>query len=401
MFLLADITITSIMSHVEKIDTDNELRMGAIEVSKIIKQHGHFPNIPPTYSIEKIDPSIIISGCFKDTIMYYPEDQTLDEFREYQFTKNINGTNYLISHRHFKDSFIQIFLEVTPVISLVLSFIFIAMFFYTRIISRKLWQTFEQNLGTLKTFSLSNSAKLELTNTDIDEFDDLNEVLTKMSDRLKLDYQASQEFSANAAHEFQTPLAIIRNKCESLFSNSDLNEETILALREIYTSTDRLSGITKALLLLAKIDHGLFQNRETISFNKIIYDWLHSFEDILQDQHINIEVSENYQLKCQMDERLSNLLIQNLLTNAIKNCPSNKEIHIEINKDNFSISNYGDIAINQPERLFERFYKENQLNNSSGIGLAIVKKIIDHSNFKIAYSFNNFKHTFTVNLKNC
>jgi len=401
MFLLADIIIISVISHFEKIDTDNELRNGAFEISKIIKQHGHFPNIPPTYSIEKLDASVKIDGFFKDTIMYDPEDRAMEEIREYQFSENINGTNYLIIHRHFTDNFLQIFIEVTPVISIILCFIFIIMFFYTRIISKRLWTTFEQNLGALMNFSLSNSAKLKLTDTDIDEFDDLNEVLTKMSDRLKHDYQASLEFSANAAHEFQTPLAIIRNKCENLFSNSELDEETIQSMRVIYTSTDRLSGITKALLLLAKIDHGLFQNKETISFNKIIRDWLLSFEDILQDQDLNIAISENHQLKCKMDERLTNILIQNLLTNAIKNCPSKKEIHIEINDSSFGISNHGDTAIHQPERLFDRFYKENQLNHSSGIGLAIVKKIIDHSGFTIEYSFNNFKHTFTVNLNNC
>jgi signal transduction histidine kinase len=401
MFLIADIISISIILHIERKDTDHDLKNESIQVSKIIRDQGHFPDIPPTYSIKVLEPSNIIDEYYKDTILFNPEDKIMEEFREYGYSKMINGTNYLIVHRLWSDNFIEESLEITPVISLVLIFIFIGIIIYTRIISKKLWCTFEQNLGTLKDFSLSNSAKLELTNTDIDEFDDLNEVLTKMSDRLKLDYQASQEFSSNAAHEFQTPLAIIRNKCENLFSNSDLDEDTIQSIRVIYTSTDRLSGITKALLLLAKIDHGLFQNKETISFNKIIKDWLLSFEDILQDQDINIEISENHQLKCNMDERLTNLLIQNLLTNAIKNCPLKKEIHIEINKDNFSISNYGDTAIHQPERLFERFYKENRLNNSSGIGLAIVKKIIDYSNFTIEYSFNHFKHTFTVKLNDC
>ncbi len=57
-------------------------------------------------------------------------------------------------------------------------------------------------------------------------------------------------------------------------------------------------------------------------------------------------MNQNYPLECKMDERLTNLLVQNLLTNTIKNCASEKDIHIEINKDSFSISNDGDAAIN-------------------------------------------------------
>jgi len=401
MFIIADIISISIILHIEKRDTDQDLKNGSVQISKIIREQGHFPNIPPTYSVKIIEPSKIIDGYYKDTILFDPEDEIMEEFREYGYSKMINGTNYLIVHRHWSDNFIEESLEITPVISLILIFIFLGILIYTRILSKKLWKPFETNLNILKKFSFSSSAKLQLTHTNIDEFDYLNEVLTKMSDRLQLDYQASQEFSANAAHEFQTPLAIIRNKCESLFSDPDLNKETIQSLREIYTSTDRLSGITKALLLLAKIDHGLFQNKEIISFNKIIGDWLLSFEEIFQDKDIDVEINEHYELKYNMDERLTNLLIQNLLTNAIKNCPSKYKIHIDINKSSFSISNYGDSAINQPERLFERFYKENHLNNSTGIGLAIVKKIIDYSSFTIEYSFNNFKHTFTVNLNDC
>lgn len=398
IFIIADIISVSIILHIEKINTDEDLRNGAFQISKIINDHGHFPDIPPNYSIQTLNSFKTIPQYFKDTVLFDTEDQVMQEFREFGYSKIINGTNYLIIHRDWNDSFFDESLEITPVISLILGFIFAGLLLYTRIISKKLWSTFEKNLNILKNFSFSSTNRLHLKNTDIDEFDDLNRVLTKMSERLQLDYQASKEFSANAAHEFQTPLAIIRNKCENLFSKSDLDEETIQSLREIYTSTDRLSGITKALLLLAKIDHGLFNNKNTISFNKLFQDWLQSFDDILQDQNISVNVLENYQLKAQMDERLSNLLIQNLLTNAIKNSPENKTIQIELNDNNFSISNYGDTKIDQPERLFERFYKENKLNNSSGIGLAIVKKIIDHSNFTIQYSFNNFKHTFTVAL---
>ncbi|MGZ2371703.1 sensor histidine kinase [Ancylomarina sp. YFZ004] len=401
LFILANIIISSILSHFEKINTDIELRYGAMEISKVIKNHGDFPNIPPTYQVTIIDTDKIVEGTLKDTILFDPEDREMDVFREYSYSQIINETNYLITHRQFAETFLEVFFEITPVVSIVLLLIFLGFIFFSRAISYKLWQTFNENIEQIKGFSFTSSDKLHLKTTGIDELDDLNHVLTKMADRLNQDYQASKEFSANAAHEFQTPLAIIQNKCENLFSDSELKPKTIESIREIYISTDRLSGITKALLLLAKIDHGLFQDKKLISINEVLKDWLLSFDEIIEDNKIIISISENVNLKTHIDKRLANLLIQNLLTNAIKNSPENKKIEILIDEGHFSISNYGEKTINQPEKLFDRFYKESQLNSSSGIGLAIVKKIIDYSDFSIHYSFNNFNHIFTVKLIYC
>ncbi len=401
VFLVADLIIISVMSQIEKLDTDRELRYGAIEVSKVIAKHGHFPEIPPTYSVNIIDTNISVSGFFKDTIMYDPEDQNMEEFREYQFSEKINGKNYHIVHRHLAESFWELFVDITPVISIFLGSIFLVLMYYNKYMSESLWKDFRRNMITLKTYSFTSKEKLNLLHTDIDEFDDLNQVLIKMSDRLGKDYQSSKEFSANAAHELQTPLAVIRNKCEALFSKDELPEDTIQSIREIFVSTDRLSGITKALLLLAKIDHGQFNENEKICLKKIITEKLNFYQEIIEDKNIKINLTSIEDCSLFMDKRLAILWIQNIIINAIKHSPENKKMDITLNKSELSISNFGEQAIKNPELIFNRFYKENDGKGSTGIGLAIVKKITDHYQMKISYSFKDFKHTFTFQFPIC
>lgn len=401
VFFITDLIVITVISQVVKLDTEQELQYGAMEVAKIIKVHGHFPDIPPNYSIKIIDNQDSVPGLFKDTIMFDPEDQTMDEFREYQFSQKINGTNYLISHRHFAESIWELFIDITPIISIFLGSIFLVMMYYNKYMSKSLWKDFKDNLDTLKSYSFTSKERLKLQTTNVDEFDDLNRVLIKMSDRLGKDYQASKEFSANAAHELQTPLAVIRTKCESLFSKNDLSSDTIQSIREIFVSTDRLSGITKALLLLAKIDHGQFNEEEKICLKSIISDKINFYREIIEDRNLNIKFTSENDCVLYMDKRLALLWIQNVLVNAIKHSPNHKDLEIEIKKNQLIFSNYGEEKIKNPDQIFKRFYKESDGKESTGIGLAIVKKITDHYNMQINYSFKNFKHTFTFQFPAC
>lgn len=401
IFLITNIIITSLITYLDKLETDHELKFRAKEVSKLIKKHGHFPNIDPSYRVKEIPNSITIKGQFKDTLLFDPEDQMMDLFREYRFSKTINGKNYLIIHRHFAENFWDLFFEITPVISFMLCCIFLTMILYNRYLSKNLWKDFKTNLNTLKKYSLNSHDKLELIPTHIDEFDDLNEVLIKMSDRLNKDYEASKEFSANAAHELQTPLAIIRNKCEELFSKEKLPENTIKIIREIYTSSNRLSGMTKALLLLAKIDHGQFNKNEKIFLEKIIADKIEFYQDILEEKSILINLKANPNFFIIMDKRLATLWIENIIINAIKYSVPNKEITIEVKTDKLLIANYGEKAIQDPEQIFNRFYTESNHSDSTGIGLAIVKKITDHYKIHISYHFHDYTHTFGFHYSSC
>ena len=398
IFLIADFVIIFLSSYILKEEMDEELRFEATELVETLKKDNSIHNIYPTAVVEEVDVNHKLVSISKDTLIYNSNQKELAPFREYSTLVVINNQKYKITTRHMLMEFNDIFTLFTSLISVVLFFIFIGFLFFTQRLNSLIWNGFNKNVEQLKSYSFDSPIKLHLSETNIDEFDQLNQVLINLSNRLELDYKASKEFSANAAHEIQTPLAIIRSKCENLFSKPNLDEETISSLRDIYLNTDRLSGLSKALLLLAKIDHGQFNTIESISISEIFNSYLSSYQEIIQDRELIVNISENQPCLINMDKRLANLLIQNIFINAIKHSSKGNEIFIKLSVNSFTISNQGEKAIQNSDQIFNRFYKEDQNQGSTGIGLAIVKKIADHYNFRTPYLFKDFKHNFTFHL---
>lgn len=401
VFLIADFVIIVMSNFIIKEEIDEQLYLKSKGIEETIRKYKNFRNIYPTDMVTSIGYFDIKGSTLKDTSIYEVNDDEMTPFREFTTYQSIEGKHYKITTRQMLMEFDDIFGLYATLISLVLLLIFVALLLFTRRLNISLWKTFYTNIEKIKSYSFTPPSKLDLATTGIDEFDELNKVLSMMSGRLEKDYTATKEFSANAAHELQTPLAIIRNKCENLFSDSNLDEKTIETIREIYLSTDKLSGITKALLLLAKIDHGQFNENEMVSLNEIFKYWINSFQDVIQDRNLNVSISATGNCQMLIDKRLANLLIQNIFVNSIKHSTNGDQISVILTNDYFTIANMGEVAINQPDMIFNRFYKESQNNGSTGIGLAIVKKIADHYKIEIEYSFKDFKHLFTFNLKNC
>ena len=100
LFFIIDIFVIFLVSYIDRKETYKEMKNGAMEVVRVIQNHGHFPNIPPVYSVEILNSDQVVEGVFKDTLMFDPEDQHMDDFLEYRFSTKINDTNYLIIHRH-------------------------------------------------------------------------------------------------------------------------------------------------------------------------------------------------------------------------------------------------------------------------------------------------------------
>ena len=401
VFLFADVIIILLINFILKVEIDQQLKLEVSEIIETITNKGDFQDIYPTAIVKVIEEDVQSGQLVKDTVIYDTVQDKFVPFREYSETKTIAGKNYQIITRQMLMEFDDLFILYASLISIVLLFIFFGIFVFARRFNARIWETFNDDVKSVKAYSFDSPFKLNLAQTGIDEFDELNLALTRMSDRLERDYRASREFSANAAHEIQTPLAIIRNKCETLFSNPGLSEGTISTLRDIYLSADKLSGTIKALLLLAKIDHGQFNENDPVSFNELFRNWIDSFHDVILDRKLSVSIAATDNCQQLMDKRLANLLIQNIFINAIKHSSDGEKIEIFLSKDQFQLSNHGEKPIEHPEKIFNAFYKESQNNTSTGIGLAIVKKIADHYQMKIAYSFNDFKHFFTFRLRNC
>ena len=258
---------------------------------------------------------------------------------------------------------------------------------------------FNKTLENLRNFDIGRDASLALTATKISEFRLLNKTLDRMAKKMRRDFINLKEFNENASHEIQTPLAIIKSKLELLIQGEGLNEEQMGMINSVYEAATRMSRLNQGLLLISKIDNNQFHHTEQVDLQKVMEKTLEHFEEITDLKKIRIVPHFNAPACPQMNRALSEILISNLVSNAIRHNIEEGEIRITMNSDGFEISNTGHPLAFSPDELFRRFRKSERTSDSVGLGLAIVKKIILLYQFTIQYEVKGNIHMIRVDIR--
>ncbi len=307
----------------------------------------------------------------------------------------INGQHYRITSGDYVTRSEQILagLRISILAKLI---ILIALVVLTaRLASRIVLAPFYSTLKKLQHFNLKNKKQLSLRATKTKEFGELNCYVSKMTDKAVDDYITLKEFAENASHELQTPLAIIRSKLE-LLSESDIRGEQAVLISDMQNSVDKLTTINRSLVLLSRLENNEYEAREEVSFSKYTKDAMSSFSDLvtLKGLHLAYNIADDVKVK--LHAALVDILLNNLISNAIRhNIPSGR-IEVTLDKECLRISNTGMPPAGNPEEMFQRFKKGAHCNHSIGIGLSIVKQICDINSFQIRYQFASGVHTVTV-----
>ena len=269
-----------------------------------------------------------------------------------------------------------------------------------RKVAKSIWSPFYKNLDAIEGFSLKKQKTIAFEPTGITEFDALNEVLTKLTSQIISDFQNMKQFSEDASHEMQTPLSIISAKLESLINDPDFGEKQIKLIQSAYAAVQRLSKLNRDLVLLTQIENKQFLAMEKVSPGKIIREKLNEFQELLMLKTISVETQLNEEFETESNPLLADLLISNLLTNAINHNIQNGLIRVVQTKDKLQIWNTSEALLEHPDRLFLRFYNESSSANSVGLGLSIVQKICDVQSWKVYYTFVKPLHGFHVEFGN-
>ena len=133
-----------------------------------------------------------------------------------------------------------------------------------------------------------------------------------------------------------------------------------------------------------------------MEFNPIIKELVEDFQEIYEHKNLHVEVEENAACKVHMNESLANILITNLLKNAMIHTPNEGSITIRIQSTGITFTNSTDGSSLDQSRLFTRFYQaDNKKSDSTGLGLAIIQSIVHLYHFHISYSFDG-KHQFDL-----
>ncbi len=205
-------------------------------------------------------------------------------------------------------------------------------------------------------------------------------------------YRQQKEFTENASHELQTPLAVMRSRLDLLLQRK-LDKETLDAINELYNANRRMERLNRDLLLLAKIDNDQFAVNTKVDIVSIIKDIADSLTSL--GYKVNTTFSDA-QCEISANRTLFESLVNNLVVNALRN---SGQVDISLAEGKLMVSNPSDNG--KPldnSRLFQRFASTSG-SKGNGLGLAIAKAVCDVHRWDIKYDFVSDNHLFTVILK--
>ena len=389
--LVSTIVLFFYVRNLLRSEVEEELRSMEARIESSISEHRPLYQLPPVVEIETV--SQLGIEKLKDTVIFDPSQNEMEEFRELSTYSNINGENYKITVRSLivESEDILIAIVVSYLVIIVLVFLFL--FYFNKARNKKLWYPFFKNLEEMKGFSLAFDRPIQLEESDILEFSELNTEIMTLTDKVRSDYKNLKQYTEDVSHEMQTPLAIIQAKIENIINGDNLSDMQFEHLTGIQKDIQRLTQMNRRLTLLTKIENQQFANPEVIDFTKVVKKRITNFNELFPDK-INFERCNA--LKVKMDIYLAEILCDNLISNALKYSPKEEPIDILIIDKTVVVSNAGKGKLQHPEKLFARFYRETSNVKSTGLGLAIVRKICDLYGYKASYSFADHRHIFTI-----
>lgn len=309
--------------------------------------------------------------------------------------KGINYETTIVESKEATEYLVQIIGTITAALSIVL---LLVLFFINRFVLSGLWKPFYKLLQQMKTFSVGKQTDTKDDILKIDEFNELQLAINLMSERVSKDYQSLKIFTENASHEIMTPLSVITSKLDNLVQDETLKAEQFDQLQDIYDASNKLSRLNQSLLLLVKIDNHLINEAEEINLKLLIEQKLDQFQEIIRAKDLIInDILQDRVISG--NSYLIDILLNNLISNAIRHNIAGGQLRLILNAQQFSISNTGSSDALDDTLIFERFQK-GRSSEGLGLGLTIARNICDNYGYKLCYRFDSPFHFFIIKFDN-
>lgn len=237
-----------------------------------------------------------------------------------------------------------------------------------------------------------------------DEIGELATNFNAMATSLENLENMRSSFVANVSHELRTPMTTISGFIEGILDGTISKDEQDKYLKIALDETKRLSRLVNDLLSISKMEGGEFQlNKTAFNINELVAQTLFKFETNINDKNIEVELNLNDDVSDVLaDSDAITQVVTNLLHNAVKFTPEDGNIWIRtwINgkKAYVEIKNLGQgIEHDKLKFIFDRFYKtdDSRSNDKNGVGLGlfIVKNLLNHHGEKIWVESEPDKYT--------
>lgn len=342
---------------------------------------------------------LVLSAIFVTVAIY--------SFFSYLFFKNFE---------QYFSQFEILGIKASPLIILV--FIFLISTLLGCVLSLIMIKGFYKPINKLKNamnkVSKGEFEKVENNNSD-DEIAELIEIYNKMVSDLKNMEIISNDFVSAVSHEIKTPLSSIKGYA-SMLKNQDISkDEKLKYINKILIATDNLSNLTNNILNISKIENTALIKNKNFSLDEQLRECILLLENKWSEKNLNLVINIE-PINIFSNKELCQSVFVNILENAIKFTPTNKNIKINLfkickNSSDYAVFEVQDsgVGISQKNltRIFDKFFQadSSRMTEGNGLGLALVKKIMDRLNGIIEVESSLgigscFKVYFPLNKKN-
>ena len=256
----------------------------------------------------------------------------------------------------------------------------------------KAFSPIEKILSNLKEINSSTLSKRLVVSNNNDEINMLSSEINSLLERLETSFEKINQFSSDASHELKTPLTIIRGEIEIALRKDRQQEEYKKSLQSCLDEVLIIQQTIDDLLYLAKNQNTQIIKDEIIYMDEVTFEAVKELKAFAKMKHIDIKTEIISTSQINGHSELIKIAIKNILKNAIVYSHENSEVTVKnYIKDNSLAVSIIDTGIGIPKKeqkkIFEKFYRTDKSRNKesggTGLGMAIVEKIIKQHNAKI------------------
>jgi signal transduction histidine kinase len=396
IFLLASIAFYFLLWYVMIGQVDEDLKIEQREIETYVSKY-HRPAEPITVKDQRIsyETTDIRKKIRRFNTIQSPDEHERDYFRQISFTLPVGDQWLLFKVSKSLEATESMNRSIIIISLLTIILILLVSLLINRWLLRRLWKPFYHTLAGIKKYRLGEKKIPAFAGSPIDEFNLLNNTLDQFIQGAEKEYTLLKEFTENASHELQTPLAIVRSKLDVMIQDPKLSESQSNAVQTAYEAIQKMSKLNQSLLLLSKIENRQFSETHSFDFKKLVEEKMADWQELWQGK--NLQVSSVLEpAPIVMNNELADILLNNLFSNAMRHTAKGASIHILLRNNNFTISNTASNGPLDPEKLFKRFSKGGQSTDQHGLGLSIVQEISEVSGKKVSYHFENGQHVFSI-----
>ncbi len=381
-------------------EVDDQLYTDKENILDYIQVNNKLPNvtsgISETILVQEVEVVSPVQDAISDTLIYSAYDEELIPYRQLTFTAYQNDKLYQYT---ILKSLLDLddLLESTIIaMGLIFMLLLLGLAAVNYFINKRTWHSFYDTLSRIKRYSISQHNPIVLKQSSTKEFQELNEVLENMTLKIHHYYLNLKEFTENASHEIQTPLAIVKSKLELFMQSDNLTQEQARMLEEMQSSISRLARLNKSLILLTRIGNREFAEKEQVPLHELMAEQLEHLQEMAEMHHLTLHPPQMEPVYLNMSRGLAEVLISNMLLNAIRHNTPGGHVEVNIKPDQLCIKNTGVAFLEPAAPVFQRFISSKNTPGSLGIGLALVSRICELYDFTPTYFFDNGMHSLCV-----